>query len=108
MPELIGCEYIVDWFFKVGILSYSGMGIVPLSFTEIRSWGKGLDMNHWEVQTIHDMSCEYVSYFQKASELNCPPPFSPQKTESQQVDLSKRFSSVLKSMSKPNKGKNNG
>ena len=101
MPETIGHEYLIGWLLEIGIAMYSGMGVAPITYSEIYAWADGIELTPWEAKTIREMSVEYVSYSQKASESNCPPPFAPPKTIDQQKDLSKRLSSTLDRLSKP-------
>ena len=56
LPHLIGYEYLIEWLFEIGVSMHTGMGSVPLSWQEIESWGKDLDLTPWEKKMLRELS----------------------------------------------------
>lgn len=79
MPELRGYDYLLNWFFDMGLTLQSPMGEVPLPLTEIYAWGKNLELTHFEAKTLHDMSLWYASMKSRATEPGFTRPFVPEK-----------------------------
>ena len=104
MPDLIGCEYLIDWLFDIGVSMHTGMGSVPISWQEIESWGKDLDLSPWEKKMLRDLSTEYVSYSQKASEPDCPQPFFRYISEEQRKTVSNNILNTLRNINKTKSG----
>ena len=104
MPDLIGCEYLIDWLFDIGVSMHTGMGSVPISWQEIESWGKDMDLSPWEKKMLRDLSTEYVSYSQKASEPDCPQPFFRYISEEQRKTVSNNILNTLRNINKTKSG----
>lgn len=58
-PE--GFDYLLAWFYDLGPALFNGMGLAPISYTEIRSWRleRGLQLNSWEVKALRELSQVY-------------------------------------------------
>lgn len=104
MPDLVGCEYLIDWLFDIGVSMHTGMGSVPISWQEIESWGKDMDLSPWEKKMLRDLSTEYVSYSQKASEPDCPQPFFRYISEEQRKTVSNNILNTLRNINKTKSG----
>ena len=100
MPGLYGKAYLIDWLSDLGFAMYSTMGSSPLTFCEIYQGLDGTNLTPWEAKTIHTLSCDYVSQSQKATDKNCPPPFSLPKTKEQIQKENNSLLEALKSLSK--------
>lgn len=76
MPE---CEamYLVGYLYEVGPVMAGGMGEVPLSHTELRSWqdNTGIELESWEVRAMSRLSKEYLSESNKATKHDAPAPW---------------------------------
>lgn len=76
MPE---CEamYLVGYLYEVGPAMAGGMGEVPLSHTELRSWQEntGIELESWEVRAMSRLSKEYLSESSKATKHDAPAPW---------------------------------
>lgn len=104
LPELVGCEYLLEWLFEIGVSMHTGMGSIPLSWQEISEWGKDLDLTPWEKKMLRELSTEYVSYSQKASEPDCPQPYFRYISEDQRNAVSKNILSTLRNINKIKSG----
>lgn len=76
-PELDDAAYLVPMLREAGLMSSSGMGVVPLSWQEIESWLRctELQVTIWEKLTIREMSEAYVAEFNKASTKDAAAPY---------------------------------
>ena len=63
-PELPKeAEYIVGAFYEVGPCGYGASGVVPLSFSELRSWSilTETDLKSWEASLLRTLSKIYCN-----------------------------------------------
>lgn len=104
MPELVGCEYLIEWLFELGVSLHTGMGSTPLTYQEIESWGSYLDLSPWEKHMIKDLSTEYVSYSQKACKSDCPPPFIKEISDEQKQEVADGLMNALRNINKNKSG----
>jgi len=88
MPELKGFSYLADWLYDIGLTQQSGMGEEPLPLTEIYTWGKGINITHFEAMTMKNLSLSYLSMKSRGTKPNCPRPFVP-KTENTEKKIDK-------------------
>lgn len=77
LPEIEGAEYIVGLLQEAGLVSNGGMGVVPLTWSEIESWHRftQLDLSIWERLMIRTLSEEYASELHRASAKDAPAPY---------------------------------
>jgi len=104
LPELVGYEYLLEWLFEIGVSMHTGMGSVPLTWQEIESWGKDFDLTPWEKKMLRELSTEYVSYSQKATDTDCPQPYFKYISEDQRNAVSKNILSTLRNINKIKSG----
>ena len=59
MPDVTGCEYLLDMFLECGVVMPDGGS---LTYGEIGSWASitGLNVTSYEAITIRKMSCSYA------------------------------------------------
>ena len=69
-------QYIVQAFIALGLCISGGMGIVPLSWTEIDAFLRrsSYELDDFEAEIVFNMSRAYVSWLNKGADINC---FSP-------------------------------
>jgi hypothetical protein len=74
-PEL-SCPYLFDLLMSMGAYTNLGMGHVPLSWQEIKSWQEqnGIELKPWELGIIRRSSAAYVQQIQDSMKPECPPP----------------------------------
>lgn len=79
-PEMppIDSPYIVEYLYEIGPAMASGFGSGPISNGEIESWQRvtGIELTSWEARTLSRLSREYLSESHKATEIDCPAPWS--------------------------------
>ena len=63
-----------------------------------------MDLSPWEKKTLRDLSTEYVSYSQKASEPDCPQPFFRYISEEQRKTVSNNILNTLRNINKTKSG----
>ena len=65
MPQIKNYLYLLDYTKDMGLYSSGGMGIIPLSYVEIKAYRDlmGLNLTPFEVSTIRDISIAYTSQY---------------------------------------------
>lgn len=68
---------MIDYFFKVGMVSSNGMGVEPVSFTEIDVWARrcGYALDNWECETLHELSVQYAAELSASKDISAPAPW---------------------------------
>lgn len=76
MPEVPGCQNLLENLLEVGISGSSGFGLTPLTWTELLSWTTLTDiyLNSWESVTMINLSRAFTSYHGKFDEKDVPAP----------------------------------
>jgi hypothetical protein len=83
-PPTNGCEYLLEYFFSIGVGRSSGMGFCAIDWQEIDAWcrRKKLNLTGWESETIFMLSSAYVSQSAISKQKSALPPYS-SNTEAQ-------------------------
>lgn len=84
LPPTAGCEYLLEYLFRIGTGKQTGMGLVNLDWTDIDAWCRRskINLTGWESETIFQMSGSYVSSFLSGKEKSAQPPYgAPSKRE---------------------------
>lgn len=89
MPDIdteCAAGYLVGLLHEAGLMSSSGMGPVPLSWTEINAWLQvtELELTVWERLTIKRMSEDYVGE-RCETDPNRPAPYSRRAEEAEDL-----------------------
>jgi hypothetical protein len=98
-PSVDGLETVIGHFHESGRVSYTGMGITPLTWQEMASWASttNLLLPTWEILVIREMSMAYVAEYNQASD---PLREAPYRTEgaviSQREKVAKDLSAAFK------------
>lgn len=106
MPPLEdGEQYLLQLLTEAGTASSNGMGLSGLSWSELESWCKCLDveLSTWELLLIHTLSREYATEYSLASDKDRPAPYTHIAPEMKQ-DVDKKLLSALRNF-KPSKKK---
>ncbi|WP_404711483.1 hypothetical protein [Sphingomonas sp. MMS24-J13] len=69
--------HIASRLMEIGPTQPAGMGVAPLSWSEINAWcdRTGIEIAPWEARLIRRLSVEYIAFGRKAEAENCPPPW---------------------------------
>lgn len=83
LPELGEGAYLMQMLHEAGLMSSSGMGVVPLSWQEIEAWLRVTESQPelWERMLVRELSEAYVSELNQATERNRPDPYTPPTVE---------------------------
>lgn len=102
LPPLQAGEHIIGHLFDAGPVLHTGMGPVPLSWSELATWQgvTGVELTPWEVQTVRRLSAEYISTQQAAEDPSMPPPYAVAPTSDQRARVAANLSSVLGGMAR--------
>ena len=78
MPELEGCEYLLDYLFRIRPGVANGMAYTSLPWQEIESWARlvKIPLSGWEAETLAKMSDAYCGQLAASSKKDCPPPWA--------------------------------
>ncbi len=100
LPDVGDGAYIVAMLHEAGLVSSSGMGVLPLSWQEIEAWLRvtQTDAQLWERLLVRELSESYVGEFNRASEKGCASPWSPpvEEVEAVRVDVADRLLSFAR------------
>ncbi len=89
MPEIHQeFGYLLGLFFDSGQGLATGMGLIPLTWTEINSWinVNKLELTLWEIETIKKMSEAYCAEYSRATEPNRPQPYTAPVQADEEID----------------------
>lgn len=69
--------YLIGLLYEAGLMSSSGMGPVPISWSEISAWlsATELSLSIWDKLTIKQLSEEYVASLLSSTEPNKQAPY---------------------------------
>ena len=97
-------EYIVD----LGGGIQTGMGLVPLSSLELRSWleGTGVELSSWQFNTILEASRALVGQYNSSDGEKKPPPWANEDTiKDHRKTVSDQMRSVMEGLMEAQKNK---
>jgi len=65
--------FLIDCCRKCGMISRTGFGAAPLSWTEIKAWSElsGIILEHEEYEAVHLISASYASMLARAKDWDC-------------------------------------
>lgn len=91
LPPISELEtYLVSLFYSSGQAMATGMGLVPLSFQEIKAWSEGSgigdSLTPWQFTLIRRMSECYASEYSQATDPKRKSPYSPKTDEEEEID----------------------
>ena len=107
LPPLTAGEHIVGHLFDAGPVLHTGMGPVPLSWSELATWQRvtGVELSPWEAQTLRRLSAEYIATQQAAEDPAMPPPYATAPTQDQRARVAASLASVFGGMARSKKTK---
>jgi hypothetical protein len=84
----------VGYFFSAGQATSTGMGLVALSWQEIRAWRleNRYHLTLWEIETLKQMSDAYASEYSRASD---PLRKAPYQVEDEEIIAQKNIAQAL-------------
>lgn len=84
LPEIPGpWTNLLGFFFEAGQVMKTGMGIVELTWQEIKAWREETetDITLWEKDVLKKMSQAYCAEYHAASDPKRPAPYTPEVEE---------------------------
>lgn len=98
LPDVEEAFYIIKYWQDCGTVTQGGMGISPLTWQEISAWRleNGMSLDHFEIDMIRHLSCEYVSEYHAASDKNREAPYSVTKDKVDMVAVVDRGKNFLR------------
>lgn len=95
LPDVEDGAYIIAMLHEAGLVSSSGMGVIPLSWQEIDAWMRVTDSTPqlWERLLIRELSETYVGEFNQGSEKGRVSPWQPpvEEVEVVRVDVASKL-----------------
>lgn len=78
MPDLEGCEHLIDYLFRLRPGTSNGMGYSSKTWPEIESWARlvKIPLTGWEAETLAQMSEAYCGQLAISSKKDCPAPWA--------------------------------
>lgn len=85
IPSAFG--YLLGYFYLSGQATQTGMGLVPLSWQEIKAFREEneLEITLWERELLKKMSEAYCTEYSRASDPKRPAPYAPEQ-DPEEVD----------------------
>lgn len=80
LPPLTAGAHLIEILFEIGPVRYLGMGgAVSIDEQDVHAWqcNQGVALNPWENRVIRRLSRDYAYMLGQASDVNCPPPYTP-------------------------------
>lgn len=83
MPDILGCEYLMDLLLEAGTVRYEGAVCHTLTWQELEAWLNctQLSLNVWEITTLRALSQAYALETNLSRDEYRPSPTEPPKTE---------------------------
>lgn len=77
MPDVGDAAYLVAYWQQIGMVEQGGMGMAPLSASELMCWcgGAGIELQPWEFHALRQMSRQYLVQLNESEKPECPPPY---------------------------------
>jgi len=103
-PAMPPCqaEYLLGYLFEIGPAATAGMGEVPITHSEIRAWmlNTGIRLSPWEARTLRKLSQDYVNESHKATQRNCPAPWTADGAALDRLLISSNTKDAIRNLSK--------
>jgi len=94
------CElmYMVDYLFSCGPVLSGAMGALPLNHQEIYAWQRNMQVRlcPWEVNSLKEMSRQYLSELIQSDKHDSPPPWIPEVDFESGERLAEKVKNVLR------------
>jgi len=108
LPNIEGAEYLVALLSEVGFVSYSGVGAIAITWSEIESWLNCTELNLsiWEKLMLKEMSEAYASVLSTATDKHTPAPYihEVEDIEAQRTKVANKLRSVFNSLKRKRNG----
>lgn len=93
MPDADGGLYLIGYLMEAGPVESSGMGATGLSWRELHYWQRqtGNKLRPWEARIVHTLSAAYAGEASRATDPDCPPPWSAEPTEIDRDEIGLRL-----------------
>lgn len=99
-------DYLLGYMHRIGFYRSTGMGLVPLSASELAAWQNGSQtpLSSWEFQTLLDMSGAYLRALHEAEDPACPPPYGAPAQTIDRGAVAKGIKSLFGGLARAKKG----
>lgn len=100
LPALEYGEYLIGYLMEAGPVESTGMGPARLSWRELQAWqhATGNDLAPWEARMLLALSDAYGAESGRATDPNCPPPWSNELTDDDRAEISKQLSQAFRTL----------
>lgn len=80
--------YLLRYLQEAGPVLGTGMGVIPLTFTELQAWQSqtGLELRPWEATTLRRLSKDYATETTRAANPAQVPPWKPPVVDRAQIN----------------------
>lgn len=77
LPDVIAADYLLDYLMEVGPANSNGMGIQPITYSEIKDWADvtSTEIAAWDAHIIRHLSRAYVNAYNEAKKPTAPAPY---------------------------------
>lgn len=102
LPDLEEASYIIAYWHDAGTVNVGGMGVAPLSWSEIRAWRleNELQLDNFEINSIRRLSIEYCGEYNAASEKGREAPYTISEESFDRSAMSNKIGSLLSGFKK--------
>jgi hypothetical protein len=93
-------EQLVKWLFEIGPVMSSGMGPMPITWSELKAWQEltGTELEPWEARTLVALSREFAGEAVAAAKIDCPAPFSTELSDSEREKVASAVSRGMRAL----------
>lgn len=101
-PPVRAGEYLAEYLTDAGPVSAGGMGVAPLSYSEIDAWARttATPLQPWEAQMLRRLSRAYAASLRASEDAGCLPPWA-EPEAADRAALSARIGDALRARAKP-------
>jgi hypothetical protein len=77
LPPVDGAYYLIDYLMELGPANSNGMGLSPVSYSEIRDYSEitNTHLTPWDAHMLRHLSRVYVGQYNLSKEINTPAPY---------------------------------
>ena len=106
-PDPGDAEYLLSYWYDVGMVQPGGMSAHRLSSAELVAWQQttGLELTPWEFQTLRSMSVAYLSQASASEASDCLPPYGTAATEVPRALVDKKLRNAFAAFAAPKANK---
>ncbi len=98
MPDVGEAEFLIGYWKDIGLALPGGMGLVPLTATEVQAWqrGTGIELQAWEFSALLAMSRGYLVARQEGANPASTPPYGDPINEFDRATVGQKVCNAFK------------